>query len=164
MANGPSLPARETAVPSIEPLNSASTCDCAIACPERELVDRRLRLLACRVVAIGERAAADGKVTHEQRSRPRIELRSRRSAGRCPELPVAPAVLVRFERDDGLDQLQPDELEVPPQERQQRDVQFETFRRDEVRRLAPGRVGETHILGDDSGHESDPQSYCRRPP
>ena len=27
VANGPSLPARETAVPSIEPLNSASTCD-----------------------------------------------------------------------------------------------------------------------------------------
>ena len=67
-----------------------------------------------------------GKVADEQRSGPRIELRSRRSAGRCPELPVAPAVLVRFERNDGLDQLQPDELEMPPQERQQRDMQFET--------------------------------------
>ena len=102
--------------------------------------------------------SADGKVAHGERARARIDRGRRRGAGRRPELPVAAALLVRFERDDGLDQIEPDELEfaaaraaaTPPATR-------DVFAVTRYGALPHGALARRTSSGDDLGRESDPQ-------
>jgi hypothetical protein len=57
----------------------------------------------------------------------------------------------------GSTTVEPDELEVAPEERQQRNLHLEPLRGDEVAGLAPRRVGDAHVVGDDPRPHADAQ-------
>ncbi len=92
----------------------------------------------------GQRGAAAGGGRCRRLGRARRRRGGRRGGG---ELPVGRSLLIDLERDDGIDQHQPVDLDAPAEQRQELQLHLELGELGHLRGAGAGRVGEGDVVG-----------------
>ncbi len=121
---------------------------------KRHLLEGRFRHLPRLAIAIGEMEIGNIQFRHagERHACTAFRFRLRHGCG-ISEHPVTPALAIRFKEDIRALDGDAADIKTVGDERQQRNLERELFRREHLRLRAPGRIGETDILRNDRRHE-----------